>query len=430
MAFLLKGWAGIVYLILMAVTLRCLGIYENGIWLTISSVIIWIDLMDLGLGNGLRNILATAIAQGNKEKARVVVSTTFFMLIGIVIPLALISFLLINCIDLYGLLNIDSTRVPNLKQVICVAVLMVCISFIFKFIGNVFMALQLPAVSHGFVVGGQTVGLILTILLYLGKCSSLMRVTIANTAAPLLIYSAAYIITFYKIYPHLRPSIKYIRRSALSQLFSLGIKFFLLQVAGLIIFSTSSILISHYFSPTEVTNYQAAYRYFSILTLLFTIVSMPFWSATTDAYEHKDWEWIKSSMRKIMKVILLALTIATCMVIMAPSVYVLWMGNEVHIKASTNIFMAIYIMTLIYSLAYSTILNGMGKLKLQIICTTTAALFFIPVVFVLTPLIGLNGIILALILVNIPGAIINTWQYLHILRTEENNLIKHNPSIL
>lgn len=421
MTFLLKGWGGIVFLVLMAVTLRCLGIYENGIWLTISSVIAWIDLMDLGLGNGLRNMLTTTIAQGDLEKARVFVSTTFFMLIGIVIPLAVLCLALINYVDIYSILNVDSTRVPNLKQVICAAVMMVCVGFIFKFIGNIFMALQFPAISQGLVVGGQTVGLLLTIILYLCKHSSLLLVTLANTISPLIVYSMAYFITFHKLYPHLRPSIRHFKRSALAQLFTLGMKFFMLQMAGLIIFASSSILISHIFSPSEVTNYQVTYRYFSILTLLFTIVLVPFWSATTDAYEHEDWEWIRTSAKSIMKVMLLAVAIVVCMIVIAPTVYAIWLGNEVYVRTSTNILMAIYIMLLMYSLTYSTILNGMGKLNLQIVTTTIAAIIFIPLVFALTPLMGLNGIIVALILVNAPGAFINNWQYRHALKTERIN---------
>ena len=57
-SFAIKGWSAIVALLMVPLTLKCLGAYQNGVWLTISSLLMWIDQMDIGLGNGLRNRLA------------------------------------------------------------------------------------------------------------------------------------------------------------------------------------------------------------------------------------------------------------------------------------------------------------------------------------------------------------------------------------
>ena len=40
-----------VYLALVPVTINYLNEYEYGIWLTLSSIILWIDTFDIGLGN-------------------------------------------------------------------------------------------------------------------------------------------------------------------------------------------------------------------------------------------------------------------------------------------------------------------------------------------------------------------------------------------
>ena len=48
-SFLIKGWTGLVYLLIVPVTLKCLGEYENGIWLTISAMLIWIDKSQLSV---------------------------------------------------------------------------------------------------------------------------------------------------------------------------------------------------------------------------------------------------------------------------------------------------------------------------------------------------------------------------------------------
>ncbi|MBR4218339.1 MAG: hypothetical protein IKR71_04760, partial [Bacteroidales bacterium] len=42
-SFLIKGWSAVVVLLMVPVTLKCLGEYKNGVWLTISSILMWID---------------------------------------------------------------------------------------------------------------------------------------------------------------------------------------------------------------------------------------------------------------------------------------------------------------------------------------------------------------------------------------------------
>ena len=62
-SMLIKGWGSIVQFLLVPVTLGCLNQYEYGIWLTINSILVWIDSFDIGLGNGLRNNLAESLAK-------------------------------------------------------------------------------------------------------------------------------------------------------------------------------------------------------------------------------------------------------------------------------------------------------------------------------------------------------------------------------
>ena len=93
----------------------------------------------------------------------------------------------------------------------------------------------------------------------------------------------------------------------------MGIQFFVIQISGVILFMTSNILISNLFTPSMVTPYQIAYRYFSILLVMFTVICMPFWNATTDAYERGDMQWIRNATRKLR---LMTIGILLCFVVM------------------------------------------------------------------------------------------------------------------
>ena len=85
-SFIAKGWSAVIVLLMVPVTLKCLGEYNNGVWLTISSVMLWIDNFDIGLGNGLRNKLAAYLAHGEEKRARSLISSTYALLTYIIIP--------------------------------------------------------------------------------------------------------------------------------------------------------------------------------------------------------------------------------------------------------------------------------------------------------------------------------------------------------
>ena len=205
-SFFVKGWSAVIVLLMVPLTLKMLGAYSNGVWLTISGILIWIDFMDIGLGNGLRNTVAEYVAQGDDNKTRMAVSSAFFMLTLIIIPMLMVFCLLIQLLDMYSMLGISSSIVPHLDGILTFAIMMTSITFILKAIGNLYMGLQLPAVSNLIMSLGQTLSLLLTFLVYMLGCRSLMYVVIINTLSPLLVWGAIFPYTFYYRYPQYRPS--------------------------------------------------------------------------------------------------------------------------------------------------------------------------------------------------------------------------------
>lgn len=408
-SFAIKGWSCIVQLLLVPITLDCLNQYEYGIWLTISSVLLWIDQFDIGLGNGLRNKLAEALAKGDKQRARSLVSTTFFTLFGI-FPLLLAVIVAIFYTDCHALLNVNPNMIPNLQLVIAMSVAIVGVTFVFKIIGNIYLALQLPALNNLIVVAGQTLSLLVIWGMSLLEFHSFLLITIAYTLCPLIIYLIAAPITFSK-YGYLTPSISRYNGKDLKTVFSLGINFFLTQVAGLFIFASTNIIIARVLSPAEVTVYQIAYRYFGILLMAYSIISIPLWSASTDAYAKGDWAWISHMVKKMNRLALYAFLGLGIMLLISEPVYAVWVGKDVTIGYEISAVIALYVGILIYSTCYSNILFGIGKIRLITIVTCIEAVIYIPLACVLGNRLGLTGIVWSLVLVNLMCAGCNKIQF-------------------
>lgn len=421
-SFAIKALSVITYLLLVPITLNYLNATEYGIWLTLSSVLMWINTFDIGLGNGLRNKLSEALANDEWELGRSYVSTAFVTLALVMVIFYVIFSFANSYIDWYALLNIKPEIVPNLAKIVNYSVLFFCLTFVFKLIGNIYLALQLPAINNLLVMLGQLFALMLIFLLsYISK-GDLLNIALIYSISPCIVYIIAIFYTFTFKFKKLSPSLKAYNKDLVANLFSLGGQFFILQVAGLVLFSTTNLIISNKFGPDKVTNYNIAYRYFSIIPMLFSIVLTPLWSATTEAYYKKDYVWIKNSVKKVNALLILTALVLVLMVLLANYVYKIWIGRTIEISQTMNVAMAIYIYIIVASLSYSSFINGIGKLRLQVVNTVTVALVFLPLTFFLTDLFSIIGIILALIIVNSSGLIFNIIQFYKIINNKARGI--------
>ncbi len=421
-SIVLKGIDSIIYLLLVPVTLGYLNSYEYGIWLTINSILMWINSFDIGLGNGMRNKLAEAVAKKKYNLGKAYVSTTFFMLIFLMATLIFIGSIAEPFVNWYNILNTNQNQVPHLAEIVYVSFLIFCLNFVFKFIGNVYLAMQLPAVNNFMVTAGHLLSLIVIFILTQTTTGSLLLVAITYSMSPLLVYLISYPITFFKIFPQFRPTFTSFNSKYLKRLFNISIQFFLLQLSSILLFAFANLLISHMFGPENVTPYNVAYRYFSLVPMAMNIIFAPMWSATTDAYAKGDYQWIIKSMQSIHRVLYVAYLTLLFMVIVSPYLYRIWIGTEIEIPLFLSLLIAIYVAVLITSLAYSNFLNGLGKLRLQTINTVLVAVLFVPLCYMLGLKMGISGIIFGMIILNLSGLVLNILQFHKIINNKATGI--------
>ena len=423
-SFAIKGWAAMVALLMVPLTLVCLGEYNNGVWLTISSLLVWIDQMDIGLGNGLRNKLAAYMSNNEVKKARQIISSTLAMLVCIVIPICIVLEILVWNTNIYALLNVEPDYLPELRVSLVCSVMLVCMTFVLKFISNVYMGLQLPAVSNLLITLGQSLALLLTFILFHAGKATFFSIVVANTASPLVVYALAFPFTFFFRYPQLRPSLEYVNLHYIFEVGNLSIKFFWIQIAGLFQFATANILISHLFSPQMVTPYQISHRYTNLIIVVFSVICMPFWNATTDAYTRGDMEWIRSADRKMSLMTAGIALLMVLMVALSPWVYSIWIGDASHVPFAMTVMMAVYTFLLILSMRYAYFLNGIGALRLQMYMTFMT-IVFIPTVWIVSRMTGDIVWFMAVMCICIAPSIVVNWiQFKKILNGNAKGLWK------
>ena len=421
-SFLVKGISIIVSLLLVPLTLGYVSSEIYGIWLTISSVMVWLGFFDVGFTLGLKNKLAEAIALNDWERGKSLVSTTYFMMVLIFVPLCILLIAIIPHINWAGFLNVNAIYNYDIIKALYVLTVCFCLQMIVNVLTTVIAAYQKVALSSSFPVIGNVLSLLIILVLTKTCSPSLMALAFALSAAPVVVVLIASFFLFHKQFNKVTPSIKAINKKYIKDLFNLGASFFIIQLQCVILFQTTNILISNISGPEDVTAYNIAYKYIGIAMMIYTIILSPLWPAFTDAYTKQDFNWMKSVYRKMTKVYFLSVIVMAIMILLSPIVYKIWIGEKADIPFLMTLSVAIYMMISNWDSLQVNLINGIGTIRLQLYVTLIGLIFHIPLSLFLGRFIGVYGVICSMTIINLIYSLFFTKQINMILNKKATGI--------
>jgi len=403
-----------VSLLLIPISIKFVDTGQFGIWLTISSVVVWFSVFDIGLTNGLRNKLVKALSDKDYQLAKIYVSTTYVVL-GILFVVLWLIFVCVNLlVDWTKLLNISAGYADSIKKVAVIVFSYFCLFFLFKIINSILLADQKAAYSSLIDVLGQLFALITIYLMSKFLSGSLLYLCIGMCVIPVIVAFIFNIALFKTRYKEIAPSYKYFRKWCIKDLSGLSLKFFIIQIAQIIQYQSANLIIAHFFSMNQVTDYNVTYKYFSVLSMFFFILLYPLWSATTAAYHNEEYEWIRQTTKKYLKLFLLLLLVGVIMLSVSGWVYDIWIGKGVlSISFYLSLWCFLYVVVSMFGNIFVHILNGIGALKIQFICSMFTPVLYILLCFVFIQYwqMGIYAVFIAAILSNINGFIVAPVQF-------------------
>lgn len=414
-SLLFKGISIVIGLAFVPLILNFLDAERYGIWLTLSSILAWFSFFDIGLGNGLRNRLTEAFANKDFDLARTYVSTTYAIL-AMIFLLVLILFFVINpFIDWQTVLNTNVVGSNELSEIASIVFAFFILGFYFKLIGTILMADQRPGVSNSFGPLGNLFSFLIILILTKTTEGSLFILATVFSIIPVAVVGIASLYFFSKDYKRFSPSFVYVDLSKSKDLLSLGVKFFLFQTASIVFFSTTNFLIAQFENQEMVAAYNVAYKYLFTINMVYGIVLMPFWSAVTDAYVKKDFIWLKNSLRKLNIISISLVFILIGALLLSPVIYHYWVGDKLNIPFALSLAITIYLIQQVIVAPFSVFINGIGKLKLGLYLIIMGLVLFIPLAYILGKNYGAIGVVVSMILVQVPASTIQPIQIYKIL---------------
>jgi len=427
-SFIVKGFSIIIGFLLIPLTLDYLEEEKYGIWLTLTAFLGWFTFFEIGLGNGLKNRLAEALAVKDYKLGKIYVSTTYAIL-GIVVSIVALLFFVANFfIDWTVILNTDKNMSKELSIIALIVFGFFFLRFVIKLIGIVLAADQRPAIANAFGPMGNLLSLILIYILTLTTKGSLVYLAWILSVVPVLVLVVATIYFYKNDYKEIAPSIKYVKFKYAKDLLNLGFKFFFIQISALIMFQSSEIIIAQFYGPAEVTPFNIAYKLFSVIMMVFTIIISPFWAAYTEAWVTKDISWIKNTTKNLLYVWGGMVVLALILFLSSDLFFNIWIGEDkmktIIISDRLKVALLLYFLLFTFGGVFNMFINGVGKLSVQMYSLIIGVIIFIPTALFFIKYLhwGIESVVVATIVANFYSPFIAPIQYFKLVNQRAHGI--------
>jgi O-antigen/teichoic acid export membrane protein len=411
-SFAIKGLTLLISFILIPMTINYVNPERNGVWLTLYSMIFWLNLFDVGLGNGMKNRLTEAKAHGNNLLARKYISSAYAIVGLICLGIALLFSIVNPFLDWIKILKtVPTVYAEEISALIWIIFISFCFTFILNLLKSVILADQRPAIALFLDLSGQLLTLVGVFILSKTVPPSLISLGWVTGFAPVAVLLVANILLFNTRYKTWRPSLRFVDFKTAGSMMNLGVKFFIASCSSLLVMQSLPFLIQRIASPVEVTNFNVSFKVFSVAINIVGIIVLPYWSSFTDAYTQNDYGWMKQTMRRLYRFFIGLLVVQAIILALSPLIYYLWINYWMKDSGSLNISFPMSASVCLFACALCWLniciypLNGTGKVRLQVYSSIAEMLLFIPVVWYLGKTWGIIGAILSPPLVYFPRMI-------------------------
>jgi O-antigen/teichoic acid export membrane protein len=389
----------VVSVLSVPLTVRYLGAESYGVWMTISTMLAWLGLADGGFGNGLTNVLSEAYAKDQRDLARTYLSSVFWMLCLLALGIAAVFGALWPWMDWSAIFGAHS---PSVRQEVGFAVAVTLGVFLVNFplsvVARSLCAYQESAIANLWSAGGNIASLAGLVLATHFRVS--MPWLIASfSGPPVLVTTVAgfWLFGFHK--PWLRPIPSAMRPESMRKLTNLGGMFFIVQIVALLILQTDNLIIAHFLGAQAVTPYNVTWRLFNFAVLVPSMLMQSLWPAYAEAFTRGDGAWIRRTFRMNM-LGSLAITgaISLPFVIFGRTIISHWAGPSAVPSTSLLVLMGVWSMINGAFSSLVTLLNGLGKLRIQMIVGLITAVANITLAICLVPRLGVEGVTLGTVI--------------------------------
>ena len=413
-----KATAVLVNVVSLPITIRYLGPEQYGFWVTISTTIMMLAVLDLGIANTLTNCISRAYAQRSEEMAKRYYATAFWAASSIAVLLGLLSTVIWPHIDWEKLFGLGNPAVAQ-QAGKCAAIALgyALLTLPLGLANKVMGGYQRVPVANMFAMLNSVLGLV-AIVLVVRMHGTVVDLMAAFCAAML---TGTILLNLWMGLRHearIRPTLRRVDLGAAREIMSHGMLFFILQLSGLAVFNTDNLIIAHFLGAEQVTPYAVTLRLVGYSSMLQSLLVPSLWPAFSEAYVSHDLAWIRTAYHRILRATVVTVIPTTLFFGFAGRWIIgLWAGKAA-VPGSVLLWgMCFWTVLLSITLNQGALLAATQHLRLQTIYSSLAAILNLILSVVLVQHLGTTGVLLATIISYLVFIVLPaTWQIRQILQ--------------
>lgn len=393
-----RGATLLTLVIAVPLLLSHLGQERYGLWATLSSVMALFSFADLGLGSGLMNVVASAHAKNDRAAAAQSVATVFFLLCGIALTLVVAFLFAFPHVDWAGLFNVSSpVAAREAGPATAVFVLCFLLSMPLGIVQRIHAGYQESFVGSVWQALGSVLGLA-GVVLAVRLGAGLPAVVLALAGSPVLAAAANAIWLFWVRRPWLSPRLSAVDLHASRQLVRTGGLFFVIQLCAAISYQSATLIIARVMGARYVPQYSVPMTLFQLSPWLLSLLMTPLWPAYAESLVSGDLAWIERSFRRSIRLALwVNVPSAVLLMIFGGQIVRLWAGSAVQPGRLLLVSMGAWTILNSFNGPLAMLFNGLTIVRFQVICATLMTVANVILAVLLTPRIGVAGVVVAMV---------------------------------
>jgi O-antigen/teichoic acid export membrane protein len=396
-SLLQKALTIVISVISVPLTVHYLGPERYGVWLTISSLVLWMAMTDFGLaGNALVNVLSQANGDDNQRVAQEYTSSAVWALGAVAAIFAIAGIASFPFISWRAVFKVSTVPSHELTLACALTLVFFIIGLPLSVQNSIYSAYQDGFLSNAWGIAINLSSLVALVLVtrFHGGLPQLVW-ALSGTRTVLAIVNVYYM--FFKRYRWLVPVPSAVRWHCVQRLFKLGSKYFVTQLGALGIYQSQPIMITQLLGPAKVMVFVVAQKVITLPIDLVYMATVPFVPAFGEAKARKDWRWIKGAYRNATLASAAAgvpLLLATAAV--AKPLIRVWAGPAAVPDTSLILWLSVYNIFGVTIMATGHLLAGMERVNSLAFSATLCAVATIGFGILFGRLTGLSGFAMAM----------------------------------
>lgn len=383
----------------MRMALPALGPERFGLWMSVASVAGMLSFLDLGIGNGMVNMVARARARHDVLRLNTLVRRGLAVLtcIGMVAGICLTA--LIDSLAMQRIFKIsDAGLAAEARQTALMFAWLFAASIPLSGVLRIFFGLQSAWVAHAV----KTVGYLAApglVYLLLRRDAGLPALLAATYGLQSLL--PAVLLPLLSRWLRRRPgSIPPEQpvplRHDLQELLGVSGLFLALQIGVMVGWGSDTLIAASLLGAAAVAPLVIVQRIFQFVTVPLGILNGPLWAAYADAYALNDRRFIRRTLARYLAITAaVAVTASAVLAVAARWITEVWLGVDHLPPPGLVVAFAAWAALEAIGNSFAMYLNGCGILKPQLAVVLLFCAVALPLKFLLPQQLGITGIVVA-----------------------------------